>query len=443
MAARRRGASGLVAGLVVVVMASSCSSPAADESARSTLPSSTTPPTTTTTIPSLLPSEGTIPLPELANARLADDLIQTARRAVAAWEDSPVECYESKAEALAARDQFARVATYLAKTRIAARDLGDVTAFKDTIAVEAAYRTYAATRRFITCKAAAAQAKPSGTTTTVVGGTTKGLTAGGVVEVDLTINGNPVVDQEFTVSDAGAPCDGVGANTTFLVSSQDATGRWVITDVVVNTDGATSAIVIPPRAGSGAIEYLAYCGTQDKRHGVTTYRVRTTGDTTTTAPPPTTTNPDAPLVVIDLPLDDGTLLVDSRATEVAIEPESVTKFLAASGAEGGVVVARLNLGDWIALREGQVSWLPVGPGDEGLETKIVGAKTPVERTIRVTAPTTTTTSTLPVATSALPATDEPTSGGSSSETDSTIWVIAILLGLATLAVATTRARQRR
>ena len=443
MAARRRGASGLVAGLAMVVMVSSCSSPSVDESASSIVPSSTTTPPTTTTVPSLLPPDGTIPLADLANARRAGDLIETARRAVATWEDSPVECYESKAEALAARDQFARVATYLAKARIAARELADASAFKETIAIEAAYRTYAATRRFVTCKAAAAQTNPSATTTTVEGGTTKGLTAGGVVEVDLTIGGNPVVDQEFTVSDAGAACDGVGANTTFLVSSQDAAGRWVITDVVVNTDGATSAVVIPPRAGSGAIEYLAYCGTQDKRHGVTTFRVRPTGDTTTTAPTPTTTEPDSPLVVVDLPLDDDTVLVDPRATEVAIEPESVSKFLAASGAEGGVVVARVNLGDWIALRENQVSWLPVGPGDEGLETKIVGAKTPVERTIRVAAPTTTTTSTVAVATSVPPTTVNRASDSSSSETDSTIWVIAILLGLATVAVATTRARQRR
>ena len=394
-------------------------------------------------MPSLLGAEGTIPLPDLEITRRGSDLVESARRALATWKDTPVECYESKAEALAARDQFARVATYLARARIAARGLADVSAFKETIAIEVAYRTYAATRGFITCKAAAAQTNPAATTTTIKGGSTKGLTAGGVVEVDLTINGNPVVDQEFTVSDAGAACDGVGANTTFLVSSQDANGRWVITDVIVNTDGATSAVVIPPRAGSGAVEYLAYCGTQDKRHGVTTFRVRITGDTTTTTPTPTTTDPDAPLVVIDLPVDDDTVLVDPRATEVAIEPESVSKFLAASGAEGGVVVARVNLGDWIALRENEVSWLPVGPGDEGLETKIVGAKTPVERTIRVTAPTSTTTSTLAVATSAPPTSAVRAADSSTSETDTTIWVIAILLGLATLAVATTRARQRR
>jgi len=378
-------------------------------------------------VPSLLGAEGTIPLPDLEITRRGSDLVESARRALATWKDTPVECYESKAEALAARDQFARVATYLARARIAARELEDVSAFKETIAIEAAYRTYAATRGFITCKAAAAQANPAATTTTIEGGSTKGLTAGGVVEVDLTINGNPVVDQEFTVSDAGAACDGVGANTTFLVSSQDANGRWVITDVIVNTDGATSAVVIPPRAGSGAVEYLAYCGTQDKRHGVTTFRVRITGDTTTTTPTPTTTDPDAPLVVIDLPIDDGTVLIDPRATEVAIEPESVSKFLAASGAEGGVVVARVNLGDWIALRENEVSWLPVGPGDEGLETKIVGAKTPVDA----------------VATSAPPTSAVRAADSSTSETDTTIWVIAILLGLATLAVATTRARQRR
>lgn len=430
-------------GLVVVVMASSCSSPSVDTTARSTVPAATTSSTTTTTIPSLLPSEGTIPLADLGTARRGTDLVESARRAVATWQDAPVECYESKAEALAARDQFARVGTYLAKARIAARDLADASAFKETISIEVEYRTYAATRRFITCKAAAAQAKPSGTTTTVEGGTTKGLAAGGVVEVKLAVTGNPVVDQEFTVADPGAPCDGNGANTTFLVSSQDASGRWVIADVIVNNDGATSAVVIPVRAGSGAIEYLAYCGTQDKRHGVTTYRVRATGDTTTTAPSPTTTDPDAPLVVVDLPLNDTALVVDSRATEVAVEPESVTKFLAANGAEGGIVVARVNDGDWIALREGQVSWLPVGAGEPGLETKIVGAKTPVDRTIRVTAPTTTTTSTVPATTSSAPTTVVRVTNSSTTDTDSTIWVIGILLGLATFAVAAARARQRR
>ena len=443
MTARRRRASGLITGLAVVVMASSCSSPSVDTTASSVAPSASTSSTTSTTIPSLLPTEGTIPLADLGTARRGTDLVESARRAVATWQDAPVECYESKAEALAARDQFARVGTYLAKARIAARDLADASAFKEAISIEGEYRTYAATRRFITCKAAAAQAEPSGTTTTVEGGDTKGLAPGGVAEVNLAITGNPVVDQEFTVTDLGAPCDGNGANTTFLVSSQDSAGRWVITDVIVNNDGATSTVVIPKRAGSGAIEYLAYCGTQDKRHGVTTYRVRATGDTTTTAPPPATTNPDSPLVVIDLPIDDGTLLVDPRATEVAVEPESVTKFLAASGAEGGIVVARVNLGDWVALREGQVSWLPVGPGEPGLETKIVGARTPVDRTIRVTAPTSTTTSTLAVATSAPPTTAVRAADSSTSETDTTIWVIGILLGLATFAVAAARTRQRR
>lgn len=443
MTARRWRAPVLLAGVAVVSMASSCSSPSVDTTARSTVPAATTSSTTTTTTPSVLPTEGTIPLADLGTARRGTDLVESARRAVATWQDSPVECYESKAEALAARDQFARVGTYLAKSRIAARDLADASAFKETIAIEGEYRTYAATRRFITCKAAAAQAKPSGTTTTVAGGTTKGLAAGGVVEVNLSVAGNPAVDQEFTVADTGAPCDGNGANTTFLVSSQDAAGRWVIADVIVNNDGETSTPIIPTRAGSGAIEYLAYCGTQDKRHGVTTFRVRATGDTTTTSPSPTTTNAGTPLVVVDLPLDDTAVVVDPRATEVAVEPESVTKFLTASGTEGGVVVARLNAGDWVALREGQVSWLPIGPGEAGLEMKIVGAKTPVDRTIQVTAPSTTTTSTLPTATTLPPTTTVRTANPSSSETDSTIWVIGVLLGLATVAVATARARQRR
>lgn len=434
--------------LAIVVIASSCSSPTTSGT-DGTLESSTVPETSTTTqttVPSLLPSDGTIPLADLARAGRGDDLIESARRAVATWQDAPVECYPSRAEALAARDQFARVATYLAKVRAAARELSDSGAFKESISIEASYRTYAATRRFITCKAAAARpdaAAPdsSKTTTTVAGGTTKGLTAGGVAEVDLTVAGNPTVDQEFTVADLGAPCDGVGANTTFLVNAQDSAGRWVITDVIVDQTGATTATVIPSRAGSAAIEYLAYCGTQDKRHGVTTFRVRTTGDTTTTTPPSTTTDPSAPLVVVDLPINDAAVKIDSRATEVAIEPETVAKFLNAAGAEGGVVIARVNLGDWVALRDNQVSWLPVGPGDDGIETKIVGAKTSVDRTIRVVAPTTTTSTTLAAVAPTTTAVRAPDSGSATGDT--TIWVIMVLLVLAALAVMVSRARLRR
>lgn len=414
-----------------------------NESAASppTTPPSTTS-STTTTIPSLLPVEGTIPLPDLASVRRPAELAESARRALAAWQDSPVECYGTKAEALAARDQFARVGTYLAKARIAARDLADAPAFKEAINVEASYRTFAATRRFTACGSPVGQTDNK-TTTTVAGGTTKGLAAGGVVEVNLTLDGNTVVDKEFTVSDSGAACDGIGANTTFLVSHQDSNGRWVINDVVVNVDGATATKVTPTRAGSGAVEYLAYCGTQDKRHGVVTYRIRPTGDSTTTSPAPTTSNPDAPLVVVDLPSNDIELVVDRRATEVAIEPESVTKFLAANGAEGGIVIARMNSGDWVALREGQVSWLPVGIGESGLQTRIVGAKTLVDRTIRVTAPTSTTTSTIPAPASETPTTITRRPIDSGSDADPTIWVIAILLGVAGAAVAIARTRQRR
>lgn len=401
--------------------------------------------TTTTTVPSILPVEGTIPLAGLADARRGDDLTATAQRALAVWRDAPVECYPSKAEASAARDQFARVATYLGAVRAAARVLADVPSFKEAIATEAAYRDFAATRPFVVCNA---PTRPSvgAPTTTMAGGTTKGLAAGGVVEITLALSGDPAADREFTVSDAGAACDGVSANTTFLVSSQDASGRWAITDVIVNPNGATSATIIPARAGAGAIEYLAYCGTQDKRHGVVTYRVRPTGDTTTTAPAPTTTDPTAPLVVLDLPVDDTAVAIDPRATEVAVEPEVVREFLTTSGADGGVVLARINLGEWVALREEQVTWVPIGPGNDGLETKIVGAKAPVERTIRLTEPSTTTSSTSSstIAPDGASTTLVATPLASRrSPVDRTMLVIGVLLGCAVLAVVLSRARMRR
>ena len=404
---------------------------------------STTGPTTTTTLPSILPSDGTIPLPELGDVVRGDDLVATAERALRAWSDVPAECLPSEAEALAARDQFLRVATYLGKVRGVARDLQNAAAFKQLINIEASYRAYATTRTFIVCGESNTIAPSSpATTTTIVGGTAKGLAAGGIVEVDLTITGTPRVDQGFTIADVGAPCDGIGANTTFLVNSQDSSGRWVITDVIVNEEGGTSTEVVPTRAGAAAIEYLAYCGTLDKRHGVTTFRVGTTGDTTTTLPAPTTTDPSAPLEVVDLPAGNSSILVDPRTNEVAVEPESVTEFLAANGAEGGVVIARLNVGDWVALRETGVTWIPVGPGEEGLEVRIVGAKAPLERTIRVTAPTTTTTTsttTVPAATTTVVA----VVATSDDDSDTTLWVVIVLVVVAALSVSASRLRLRR
>lgn len=428
---------------VVAGLGTSCGSGSGSQSADTT--STTLESTTTsTTVASILPSEGTIPLADLATAQRTDELMTTAQRAFAFWKDAPVECYPSRAEAVAARDQFARVATYLAAVRSSARRLADAQAFKEAIAIEAEYRTYAASRPFPTC-GAPTPAEPSGTksTTTVPGGTTQGLAAGGISEITLVITGTPAVDQEFTITDPGAACDGFGANTTFLVSAQDALGNWAITDVIVDTTGATSTKVVPTRAGPGAIEYLAYCGTLDKRHGVVTYRVRPTGDTTTSTPSPTTTDATAPLVVVDLPTNDAAVVVDPRATEVAIEPESVAAFLAANGADGGIVIARLNMGDWVALRPGQVSWVPAGPGDDGLETKIVGAKTPADRTIRVTSPTTTTTTQPETTTSAMPIATAQENGNGSSDTDTTLVVIVALLALAALTVVFARLRLRR
>lgn len=442
MTARRWRAPVLLAGVAVVAMSSACSSPSVVDEVAPATSLSTTTSTTVTTIPSLLPTEGTIPLAQIGDVARGDDLVETAQRALEAWRDVPAECLPSKAEALAARDQFIRVETYLRKVRGAAREILDAPAFKGLIEVEAAYRSYAASREFIICgESNAVESSSPATTTTIVGGSAQGLTAGGVVEVDLTITGTPKVDREFMIADVGAPCDGIGANTTFLVNSQDASGRWVITDVIVDDKGSTKAAIIPTRAGSGAIEYLAYCGTLDKRHGVTTYRVSPTGDTTTTQPAPTTTDPSTPLQVVafDSPTS---IVIDPRAGEVAVEPESVTAFLAANEAVGGVVIARLNLGDWVALRESGVTWVPVGPGNDGLELRVVGAKVAVAQTLRVSAPSTSTSSTSstqPPSTSSMPVAVDNSGDGE----DITLWVLIILVVIATLTVFGSRLRLRR
>lgn len=429
-----------LATLAIVTLAACGSSGGANPTTTSAEPTTTVAPTTT--LPSMLPPSGTIPLAQIADVVRGDDLVVTAERALQAWRDVPAECHPSKAEALAARDQFIRVETYLGKVRGAARDLRSASAFKGLIEVEAAYRSYAASREFIVCgESKAVESSSPATSTTIVGGTAKGLAAGGVVEVDLTITGTPKVDREFTVADVGAPCDGLSANTTFLVNSQDASGRWVITDVIVDAEGATNAAVVPTRAGPGAIEYLAYCGTLDKRHGVVTYRVSPTGDTTTTQPAPTTIDPSIPLQVVAL--DDGSsVVVDPRATEVAVEPESVTAFLSANDAEGGVVIARLNLGDWVALRDTGVTWIPVGPGDDGLELRVVGAKVAVKETLRVTAPSTSTTSSSTTIQSSTTAASPATSETGDDE-DTTLWIIIGLVIVATLTVLASRLRLRR
>ncbi|MFM7745896.1 MAG: hypothetical protein ACKO8T_09580 [Actinomycetota bacterium] len=440
MTARRRRATQLAAMVAIAMLAACGSSGEANPTTTSEPPATTTAPATT--LASMLPASGTIPLAQIGDVVRADDLVATAQRALQAWRDAPAECLPSKAEALAARDQLLRVGTYLGKVLGAAGDLLSAAAFKGLIDVEAAYRSYVASRSFIVCgESRAIESSSPATSTTIVGGSAKGLAAGGVVEVDLTITGTPKVDREFTVADVGTPCDGLSANTTFLVNSQDASGRWVITDVIVDAEGTASAAVIPTRAGAGAIEYLAYCGTLDKRHGVVTYRVSPTGDTTTTQPSPTTTDPSTPLQVVALD-ENSSVVVDPRAVEVAVEPESVTAFLAANEAEGGVVIARLNLGDWVALRDSGVTWVPVGPGDDGLELRIVGAKVAVEKTLRVTAPSTSTSSsstTQPSSTTITTAVRNETGG----DEDTTLWVIIGLVVVATLTVLASHLRLRR
>jgi hypothetical protein len=145
--------------------------------------------------------------------------------------------------------------------------------------------------------------------------------------------------------------------------------------------------------------------------------------------------------VVDLAAASS-LVVDPRAIEVAVEPESVGAFLAANEALGGVVIARLNLSDWVALRDSGVTWIPVGPGNDGLELRVVGAKVAVERTIRVSAPSTTTTSTVaPVQVTTTSSAVTPAESG--NDEDTTLWVIIALVAVATLTVLGSRLRLRR
>ena len=400
---------------------------------------------TSTTIPSILPATGTIPGTDLESATNPADIVATAERSVAGWTSTTTPCYPSKAEALAARDQFARVASYLAKARLAARSISNLGAFKSIITIEADYRKVASKITFVSCDAgtpAAKSDKTKSTTTTSPGGSTDGLAAGGVAEVDLTVSGTPKVDSTFTVSDLGAPCDGLSANTTFLVSAKDATGRWIITDVITQDDGATSGVITPTIAGQGAVEYLAYCGTSDKRHGVTTFNVKPVGDTTSVPPSATTTDPNAPLVVLDFPSEaSGAIDLPASVTEVAIEPSTVLTYLSQTESIGGVVVARLNGGDWVALATTGVTWLPVGKGKASFELRVVGAKSVLSTSYKVS---TVTTSTLAAPTTTMSGSDDTvvTAPGTPSNRDTTLWVILALIGLAAFFVVAARAAQR-
>jgi hypothetical protein len=413
---------------------------------RSSTTASTSTTSTPTTIPSILPPSGTIPGVDLQSATNPSDIIATAERAVAVWSSTETPCYPSKAEALAARDQFARVASYLARARLSARSISNLAAFKSVIAVELEYRGLASKLTFVACGAqtpAVRSDKTKSTTTTSPNGTTNGLAAGGVAEVELTISGAPRVDSTFTVADLGSPCDGLSANTSFLVSARDATGRWIITDVVTHDDGARSAVITPTLAGPGAVEYLAYCGTSDKRHGVATFNVKPAGDTTTLPPSTTTTDPAAPLVVLDLPASDaGSIVLPAHTPEVAVEPATVLTYLSRAESIGGVVVARMNGGDWVALSATAVTWIPVGTGKPGLVVRIVGAKSLDTRTFDISAATTSTTETT---------TTEPIVSGNTlvaatterSRRDTTLWVILVLVGMACFFVVVSRLTQRR
>lgn len=416
------------------------------ESGAPTTAAPSTSSSTSTTVPSILPASGTIPGANLESAKNPTDIVATAERAVADWSSTKTTCYPSKAEALAARDQFARVASYLAKSRLAARSISNLGAFKSIIAIEADYRLAASKLTFVSCDAgtpAAKSDKTKSTTTTSPNGNTNGLAAGGVAEVDLIVSGAPKVDSNFTVADLGAPCDGLSANTTFLLSAKNSSGRWVITDVVTHDDGATSSVITPTIAGPGAVEYLAYCGTSDKRHGVATFNVTTMGDVTTIAPSPTTTDPEAPLVVVDFPSTaNGTISLPTNVAEVAIEPATALTYLSQTESIGGVVVARLNGGDWVALATTGVTWLPVGTGKPGLELRVVGAKASLTNSFKVSTPTTSTLA-APTTESVTPADTLVDSPRGSRARDTTLWVVLVLIGLAAFFVILGRAAQRR
>lgn len=433
-----------ILGFAIATLLASCGSSSLTSSATTTTVTGPTS-TTSTTMPSILPADGTIPGADLDSAQNPNDIVATARRALATWTSASTPCYPSKAEALAARDEFARLAAYFAKARDASRAIANLGAFKEVIDIESEYRQLAAKLTFVSCDKGSAEAtgdKTKSTTTTSPGGNTKGLAAGGVVEVQLTISGTPRVDDTFTVADTGSPCDGLSANTTFLVNSRDASGRWVITDVVTNTDGATSAVITASRPGLAAIEYLAYCGTSDKRHGVVTFSVKAKGDTTTTAPAPTTTNPAAPLVVLELPTDTSTKpTLAPGVTEVAVEPATVAAYLTAFEADGGVVIARLNEGDWIALSPTAVAWVPVGNGKAKLDVRIVGAKSAVEKSYGIDVPATTT---VPrkISSPTTIATNSRTADSPSHHRDTTLWVLVVLIALAVVFVVAARAAQR-
>jgi hypothetical protein len=106
------------------------------------------------------------------------------------------------------------------------------------------------------------------------------------------------------------------------------------------------------------------------------------------------------------------------------------------------VIARLNLGDWVALRDSGVTWIPVGPGDDGLELRVVGAKVAVKQTLRVTAPSTSTTSsTTTIQSSTTVASSVP--GETGDDEDTTLWIIIGLVVVATLTVLASRLRLRR
>jgi len=125
------------------LVTTACGTSSFDSGAPTTAATSSTS-STSTTIASILPATGTIPGADLETVANPSDIVATAQRAVADWTSAETPCYPSKAEALAARDQFARVASYLAKARIAARSISNLAAFKSIIAIELDYRKVAA-----------------------------------------------------------------------------------------------------------------------------------------------------------------------------------------------------------------------------------------------------------------------------------------------------------
>ena len=138
---------------------------------------------------------------------------------------------------------------FAVETVVSTRAISNLSAFKSIIAIEADYRKVASKITFVSCDAgtpAATSDRTKSTTTTTPGGSTDGLAAGGVAEVQLVVSGTPKVDSTFTVADLGAP-DGTPGYFTMRsvrIPFDDFTGTFVFhCHVLVHEDHGMMAIV--------------------------------------------------------------------------------------------------------------------------------------------------------------------------------------------------------